>query len=599
MRLPVVSLFFSVFLLVATAQQPGPAQAPEPPKKARIEGVVVGPGGEPVARVQVRLAGQLSVQAGQIVPAAAFSATSDDAGKFAIENIDPGKNYNLSAQRTGFVTARYGARSATSPTVPLSLEAGQVMKGVSLTMTPQGVVTGRVTEPNGDPIQNARVLLMRRGYQRGVRQLVLANTTNTNDQGDFRAANLAPGRYYVMVQNSPTAILAGGVAPKNAPIATYYPNATEAQGAAPLDLAAGQELRGIDVRMREGRVFTVRGKALGVNGAPVAGSLILAMPKTSGDSSTQTLALLNGIVGGQNQTKPDGSFELRALTPGAYTLSAIATQTGAVRSSGQMDVNIVDADMADLAFSLVPGPSVTGTVRLEGGDLKALLPPVDPNTSAQANALAVAATNAGVAVNGARLSIGLTPVNPLPLGGNPPATIKDDGTFQVDGVVPGKYQLTVAALPQNMYVKSARLGGADVTLGVVDLTRGGGGNIEIVLSNKAADITGAVRSDKNDSMIGVLVTLWTRDPEPGTNANGVRTATTDQTGTFQFKGLRPGVYYAAAWEDIDSGLAQARDFLTQFTSDATKLELAEGAHSATEVKVVSAAKIKAAEEKLP
>jgi protocatechuate 3,4-dioxygenase beta subunit len=528
----------------------------------------------------------------------AFTATSDDAGKFTIENIDPGKSYNLTAQRTGFVTARYGARSATSPPVPLSLDAGQVMKGVSLIMVPQGVITGRITDPNGDPIQGARAVLLRRGYQRGVRQLVPGNTASTNDQGDFRIANLQPGRYYVMVQSNPTSILtSGGAAPKNAPIATYYPNATDALGAAPLDIAAGQELRGIDVRMREGRVFTVRGKAVGINGGPVAGANIIAAPKGSSDA-LQILSLLTVSIGGQNQTKPDGSFELRGLTPGAYTLSSIATG-GNIRTTGRTEINVVDADLADVVFSITPGPSVTGTIRLDGGDIKSLLPATDPNATAQSLALSASAANAGIAVSGARLAVALGDLNPLPIGGTQPGIVKDDGTFVIENVAPAKYQLNVAALPQGMYVKSAKLSGADVTLSPVDLTAGAGGNLDIVISNKAADITGAVRSDKNDSMIGVTVSLWTRDPEPGTAANGVRTVTTDQTGAFQFKGLRPGTYYAAAWEDIDTGLAQARDFLSQLTSEATKLELAEGAHSAAEVKLVPTAKIKAAEEKLP
>jgi hypothetical protein len=57
----VSAFFITAFLFAAAAQQP---QAPEPPKKARIEGVVVGSGGEAVPRAQVRLAGQISVQAG-------------------------------------------------------------------------------------------------------------------------------------------------------------------------------------------------------------------------------------------------------------------------------------------------------------------------------------------------------------------------------------------------------------------------------------------------------------------------------------------------------------------------------------------------------
>jgi hypothetical protein len=39
--------------------------------------------------------------------------------------------------------------------------------------------------------------------------------------------------------------------------------------------------------------------------------------------------------------------------------------------------------------------------------------------------------------------------------------------------------------------------------------------------------------------------------------------------------------------------------VTLFTSEATKIELADGASSAIEIKLIPTAKIKAAEEKLP
>ncbi|MEP6963833.1 MAG: hypothetical protein ABI995_17285, partial [Acidobacteriota bacterium] len=87
--------------------------------------------------------------------------------------------------------------------------------------------------------------------------------------------------------------------------------------------------------------------------------------------------------------------------------------------------------------------------------------------------------------------------------------------------------------------------------------------------------------------------------EPGTSANGVKIVYADQNGGFGFAGLRPGTYYLAAWEDIDAGLAQARDFLTLLNSEAVKLDLAEGSHAATEAKLIPVTKIKAAEEKLP
>ncbi len=573
---------FALFALVSLASA---QQAPEAPKKARIEGNVVSSTGQPIPRAQIRLQGQIQIQAGQISQPAVYTATSDDAGNFSIDEIDPGRLFQLTAQRPGFVTARYGARSANSQIVPLSLEAGVVMKGLSLTMTPQGVVSGRITDSNGDPVQNVQVVLLRRGYNRGVRQLLQSSSATTNDQGDYRISNLAPGRYFLMAQDRQVNITTGGPTAAEGPIATYYPNGADPQSAAPIDIAAGQELRGLDFRMRRGRVYSIRGKLAGSSAAPGAPMLILTTPK-----STTGLGLLNR----QAQARPDGTFELRGLAPGTYILQSLAPQPP-TRASGRVEVTVRDSDVNDVLLTTSPGSTVTGSIRVEDDDIKKLLPSADTTTP-----LTAAAALAGLPIaGGARMSVALTDTVPNQLTGTQPAVLKDDGSFTLEGIPPSRLQVTVLGLPQGYYVKSATLGGTDVTREAMDLTSGAGGNLNILLSSKAADVSGSIRSEKNEALIGVMVTLWTRDPEPGNTANGVRTVATDQSGGFNFQGLRPGVYYAAAWEEIDTGLAQARDFLTLLTTEATKIELAEGAHSAIEVKLIPTAKIKAAEEKLP
>lgn len=585
--------FFLVLLLAALAhgQVSQQAQPSEPVKKARIEGSVVSLAGGPIPRATIRLSSPARIQDGVASPGAAYSATSDDAGKFVIEDIDPGGNFQLSAQRTGYVNARYGARSVNSPGAPLVLEAGASLKGITLTMTPQGVVTGRVTDATGDPIQGVMVALMRRGYQRGVRQMVPSNTATTNDQGEYRIANLSSGRYYLNASSRNIADIAGA----NTSLPTFYPNAVDAQGAAPIDVAVGQELRGIDIRLRQGRAFTVRGKALDAAGAPLVNAILSAMPKEPGTSAVTALALRS-----QAQTRADGSFEIRGLTSGAYTVQIVTPQAGTTRNVGRAEINVADQDVGGLVLTVSPGAKVTGTVRLEDGDLKTLMPAqasgANPQTSA---ALAIAATNAGAAISGLRVTVGLVDATPQPLNSAQPGQVKDDGTFTIENVPPGKFMMNVAALPQGVYVKSARFNGADVTRSEVDLTNGSGGNLDIVLSKKAANVTGMVTPEKDESVAGMIVSLWTGDPEPGSVNNGVRMATSDQNGGFQFQNLRPGTYYAAAWEDIDTGLAQARDFLKLMTGDAVKLEVAEGGQSSAQLKIVPTAKIKAAEEKLP
>lgn len=592
MRLPALLLLL-VSLTFAQAPQ---GQAPEPPKKARIEGIVVSLTGEPIARAQVRLQGAISVAGGQLTPGASFGANTDDAGKFTIEEIEPGSSFQLTAQRPGFVTARYGARSATSGAAPISLEAGQVLKGVKITMTPQGVIAGRVLDPAGDPRQNTMVALMRRGYQRGVRQMVLSNTVQTNDQGEFRIANLAPGRYYVVAQDRSVLDLvqgAGtGVGGPLSAVPTYYPNGTDPQSAAPLDVAAGQEVRGIEIKLRQARAYSARGKVLGPNGGQVPQpTVLMATPKNSTQNTTLLQLARNQVI-----VRPDGAFELRGLIPGSYTVMAVVSQP-TNRMVGQVEINIMDSDAKDLVVPLGSGGTLSGSIRLDEGDIKTLLGPTPAD--AQTSALSVAAAVAGIPVSGGRPAFLLTDALQSGLPAPLPPTIKEDGSFTMEGIAPGRWLLNFAGLPAGTYVKSVKLNGGDVTHSDLDFSRGAGGTLEIVLSKKAGDVNGSIVTEKNESTAGYMVSLWTRDPDAGQLNNGIRTATTDQSGSFKFPSLAPGIYYAAAWEEIDGGLAQARDFVNLETSDAVKLEVGEGSHISAQIHIVPVAKIKAAEEKLP
>lgn len=587
-RLLLLAVLIPITISVASAQ----AQQNEPPKKARIEGRVVSLTGEAIPRAVVRLAGPPVLNT-----ASNMSATADDAGKFMIENIEPGRDYQLTAQRPGYVPARYGARMPTGPGSPLTLEPGEDLKSLVITMTPQGVISGRITDETGDPVQGATVSVLRRGYQRGVRQMVANFTAQSNDQGEFRAANLPPGRYYVLVADRRALETAAGAAPQSGRtgnIATFYPNATDVQAAVPLDVSPGTELRGIDIRFRSGRMFSVRGKV--DTGGAVQGTVILtATPKDAG--------FIGNIIGQLSQSAaqtraPEYAFELRNLVPGIYVVQTriqnVVNGTPSMRVGSSVEVNVTDADVNGLIVPLASGAPIKGTVTVEGGELKALFPANSQNNAGTA----VAAAAAGFVVSGLRPAIGLTSTAglPTPVASTP---IEENGTFTLERVSPGKYQLNVASLPQGFYVKSARFGGQEALRAGLDLSAGVGGELAIVLSNKPAEIAGAIVAENAESRAGFLVTLWTKNPEPGSTNNGVRTVYTDQNGGFRFRNLPPGEYLTAAWEEADPQLVLSRDFLSQFTSDASTVSLPEGGRGSAQPKLISGEKTRAAEAKLP
>ncbi len=244
-------------------------------------------------------------------------------------------------------------------------------------------------------------------------------------------------------------------------------------------------------------------------------------------------------------------------------------------------ITVNDANVEGAQLVIGPGQSVTGTLELDGGEIKDLFP-----------------ANAGGFAPG-RLSIVLSDVSPLPLNPTVLGSVKEDGTFIVENVARGKFQLSVAPLPLNTYLKSAKFSNVDIVHSAIDLTSGGGAGIDMVLARNPADVSGTILSLQNELTAAMTVTLWSADPEPGVPDDGVRVGITDETGGFRFMGLRPGTYYIAAWEDVDLGLVQYRDFLALLEGQATKLEVAEGEHKATQIRIISAEQSQEAEGRLP
>ena len=97
-------------------------------------------------------------------------------------------------------------------------------------------------------------------------------------------------------------------------ITTYYPNGADVSSAVAVDVAAGGEMRGMDIRLLQAKVYTVRGKAVDASGVPQPAIVSFTRKEDGGNLP----AVLNG--GGTTQLRPDGTFEFRNIVPGTYVL---------------------------------------------------------------------------------------------------------------------------------------------------------------------------------------------------------------------------------------------------------------------------------------
>lgn len=129
----------------------------------------------------------------------------------------------------------------------------------------QAVISGKIMDSDGDPLEEANVELLGEFWHNGkLDHLSTAGlTTSTNDLGQYRLANIRPGRYYLFAQkvsgrDEPSPILK----PDIRPLDTFYPRAANLTSATPLIVKAGQELTGLDIVMRSGPTYHIRGKVV-------------------------------------------------------------------------------------------------------------------------------------------------------------------------------------------------------------------------------------------------------------------------------------------------------------------------------------------------
>jgi hypothetical protein len=162
-------LVLCLVVLMATAQNS--------PATGAVEGTVLQAGSAtPVARARV------------IVTAASQTRTAlaDDSGRFSLRGIPPG-TYQLLATRDGYVRA----------SVPITIEVGQILREIALSIVPTGAISGRILNSRSEPFANVEVRALRYMTEPGKPVLTAVEVVRTNDLGEYRLYYLEPGTYLV------------------------------------------------------------------------------------------------------------------------------------------------------------------------------------------------------------------------------------------------------------------------------------------------------------------------------------------------------------------------------------------------------------------
>jgi protocatechuate 3,4-dioxygenase beta subunit len=546
-----VLLFATALLLSGFQTKPthapdphGGAPANKPPDPtASIDGTVVDAKlGKPVKDATVLAA----MATGGGTPA---STKSDETGHFQLKNLAAG-SYLLISDHPRYARQTYGSRNGLLGGTPLTLTIGQELKEITFKIQPNAVASGRVLDEDGEPMPSVMVAALRSIYARGKRQYLPLGTGMTNDPGEYRIANMAAGRYLIsatrMNQTAANTKTPEGE-PEKTYVTTYYPNALEAGGAAPVDVTAGGDVGGMDIRMAKVKSVRLKGKVIG---APVDQQIsVRAIPKDAG---------VIAIITGQSAQvkKADGTFEMVGVTPGSYTLR-VSDPSGMKPMGAGVQIQVGDRPVESMVIEVTAAAELSGTV---------LVPKNAPG-------------NDQVSLKGARVILesveGLVIIPPN-------TTVADDGTFTLKDVAPDKYFVRVMNGPAAGFVESAKLGTQEMGDQGLDLSVNGQGKIEIKLNPCGAQVDGIIRGQDDNPISGVTVALI-----PDSKKYLLyQTIFTDQNGAFSFKGITPGDYKVLAWEEVETNAFQDPEFVKPFLGKAESVSLKENDHRGVSLKAI-------------
>jgi hypothetical protein len=543
----------------------GAANPGEAPKRGRILGRAVNAvTNEPIRKANIQLqAPELGRQG--------IAATTDNDGAFVFENLDPG-NYRMSGEKAGFVRSQYGTRSTTSMGGMIAVSAGGEVKDIVIKITPAAVVSGRILDEEGEPVENAQVTALRRVNMNGAMRWSNASMgAQSNDRGEFRLGSLPPGPVRIAVQlnrfgpSGPGGPMIVGKEEFAYP-RTFYPGVDSVEQAQSINLQPGQEYGGLQIPLKRVRVFRIKGKYTGPAPESSQGRIQIQLREKNPADFTGMFA---GGMGNSVNPK-DGSFELSNVRPGAYKLVVMDFQDGRPKAGGSTEVVVGNENLEGVVIGPQAPAILSGKVTIEP-DPQA--PPDRPVISMKS------------------FQIQLMPTEMGTMFFAQPAMVGEDGNFKIEGLAPDQYRLNVMGAFGRTFVKSVMAGGRDVRDQPLDLSAGSS-QIEIVVSTKIAKLSGNVEKANPSAMPGSVV--LERVGAPVNMFGQSPFISVSQTGTFTANMVTPGEYRVYAFEELDFNQSRDPEFLKKFASRATALRIGEGETKTISLKQIPFAEIEAA-----
>ena len=496
---------------------------PASQKRYKVTGTVVNSvTGEPIGRAVVRVNGPGSQQ-----------VFTDGSGHFEISDVPEGQFW-FSAQRPGFLAGE----AANHP--PPMITVGPATSSIQLKLTPEGVIRGKITNNEGEPVEGVGMQIMRQQINNGRREWMQQGGANTDENGEYQVEGLTPGQYLIRTFVRP--LIPMNTATENGPLTDvyppqYFPNAPSRDSAQPVTVQPGQTAEA-DFRLSPVPSYSISGVVSGPQ------NTLVSCENSEGDQ-----------IGFSRINHRTSQFKLLHVPAGPCTLTFRA-QEGDKTYYAEQPVTVSSANITNVQAALQ------------------LLPDIPVHLSETKNGMPV--------------QLELTPRQKHWRGGRFYATMQggqqEGATPVFKNVPPGSYQVLSQSF-NNLCIGAISSGGTDLLRD--DLTVVGGNAqappIEVSLRNDCATLTGTSNTNSPPSGTSspgiafyVLVTSGSADAEPK--------LVPVWNGQFSLPGFTPGEYTVYTFSDISDLEYANPEALREYSGQ--KITLSPGEKATVQLNVI-------------
>ncbi len=494
--------------IVAIAQQRG-----------SITGRIVSESGKPLVNIPVSLSGSGIVSR---------STTTDSDGNFQFNELTDQMYFVFPVTAQGYIPEPMliGSR------VPRHRPGDTI----NFTMLKGGVISGLVTDTNGNPMVAIPISVIRirdAESNKGTVQasMPMLRPRTTDDRGIYRIYGLQPG-IYIVAANGNTQGMAN-YSPYFGQTPTYHPSAATRDTATEIEVSLGSETTGIDIRFRGELGRVISGKVTGSE----------ALATSSAASVTLINATTNTQIGNDlvRQSAGQSVFSIQGVPEGEYLLTATRAyfETDEFFRSEPRRISVKGSDVTGVVLPMSPMALVTGRIVLEKSptvcDAKLATTLRDVSLTAWREAKTDLSPNLY-----SRFFI---------RGGS----TDEKGEFKIRDLSVGLHRLRVTSRNESWFAKSinvSRFASSRPSI-VADLVRSGltlkpgerMTGVTVTMADGAASLSGKLTAEREGDKLSQKMRVHLIPAEPAAAETLLRYyEAMTSTGPFNFTNLAPGKY---------------------------------------------------------